>query len=185
MTPAEPDEHTLYADPESALRPGSTDAVVVLTLWAARWLFAPLLLIGLIFGWATGQLQPSDVGRTGWDSPDDLLRALVTPLAGIALAILIRVGVGLAALAAAWPLSKWDQARTAGARGSLYRRAIDRWRLAQAYRSLRWTWAVREAAILRAGPLGRRLALAVPVSTALSVLLAVAFVVVLVVLPPQ
>lgn len=177
MTTGEAGQRQLYADPESALRPGRADAIVVLSLWLARRLFLPLLLIGLIFGLITGQLRTDESVIATWDSADDLVRALLTPLAGIALAILIRVG--LAALAAAWPLSRWDRAQTAGTRGSFYRTAIDRWRLAQAYRSLRWTWGVRESAIRRAGTTGRRLGLAVPVTTALSILLVIAFAVVI------
>ena len=178
MTSGEPGQGQWYADPESALRPGRADAIVVLSLWLARLSFLPLLLIGLIFGWITGQLRSEATVIATWDSADDLVRALVSPLAGIALAILIRIGVGFAALAAAWPLSRWDRAQTAGTRDRYYRTAVDRWRLAQAYRSLRWTWGVREAAIRRAGTTGRRLALAVPVTTVLSILLVIAFAVV-------
>jgi hypothetical protein len=106
MITGESDRRQLYADPESALRPGRTDALVILSLWVGRRLFAPLLLLGLIFGWVTGQLRTEESIVATWDSADDLVRALLTPLAGIALAILIRIGVGLAALAAAWPLSR-------------------------------------------------------------------------------
>jgi hypothetical protein len=183
MTTGEAGERQLYADPDSALRPGRADALIVLSLWLGRRLFLPLLLIGLIFGWITGQLRTEESIIATWDSADDLVRALLTPLAGIALAVLIRIGVGFAALAAAWPLSRWDRAQTAGTRGSFYRTAIDRWRLAQAYRSLRWTWGVREAAIRRAGTAGRRLGLAVPVTTVLSILLVIAYVVVVAVQP--
>jgi hypothetical protein len=54
-----------------------------------------------------------------------------------------------------------------------YRDSVDRWRLAQAYRSLRWTWGVRDAAIERSGGAGRKLALAVPLSSGATILLAV------------
>ena len=183
MTSGEPGQRLLYADPESALRPGRADAILVLSLWLARRLFVPLLLTGLILGWIPGELRTEESVISTWDSADDLVRALLSPLAGIALAILVRIGVGFAALAAAWPLSRWDRAQTAGTRGSFYRTAIDRWRLAQAYRSLRWTWGVREVAIRRAGTTGRRLGLAVPVTRVLSILLVIAFAVVVALQP--
>lgn len=183
MTPGETSQRPIYADPAAALRPGRADAFVVLTLWAARRLFGPLLLIGLIFGWVTGQLQAESTVIAEWDSPDDLLGALLTPLAGIALAILVRIVVGFAALAAAWPLSRWDRQQAAGTRASLYRTAIDRWRLAQAYRSLRWTWGVRDTAIARGGTAGRRLALSVPITTGATIVLSVAFVVIVALTP--
>ena len=36
MTSGEPGQRLLYADPESALRPGRADAILVLSLWLAR-----------------------------------------------------------------------------------------------------------------------------------------------------
>lgn len=171
-----PDDEQLLppADPAIALRPGRTDAIVVLSLWAARRAFLPLLLIGLIAGWLTGRVTAESDVAESFDTIGELLGALLSPLAGIALAIVIRVAVGWLALAAAWPLASWRRTgpRTLAQR---YRDAADRWRLAQAYRSLRWTWGVRDMAIERAGGVGRKLALAVPVSIGLSIVLAVAF----------
>jgi hypothetical protein len=161
-------------DPAIALRPGRTDAIVLLSLWAARRAFLPLLLLGLISGWLTGLLNNESDVAEAFDTIGELLGALLTPLAGIALAIVIRVVVGWLALVSAWPLASWRRTgpRTLGQR---YRDAVDRWRLAQAYRSLRWTWGVRARAIEQAGAVGRKLGLAVPVSIGASIVLVIVF----------
>ena len=71
------------------------------------------------------------------DTLGELLGALLSPLAGIALAIVIRVAVGWFALAASWSLTRWERSEPRS-RVQWYRDAVDRWRLAQAKRSLRW-----------------------------------------------
>ncbi len=162
--------------PGAALRSGRADAVVVLVLWAVRRAFWPLLLVGMSVAWTSGRLDEGAVA--GLTSPVELLDALLSPLAGVAAAVLLRIAVAWLALAAAWPLSRWTHTRAAGPWWRSYRRLVDRWRLAQAYRSLRWTWGVRDEAIERAGTLGHRLGLAVPVSTWATVVAAVGFVVV-------
>ncbi len=165
--------------PSAALRPGRSDAVIVLLLWAGRRSFAPLLLLGLAVALAVGRLGEGSTAEL--TSPADLIAALLSPLAGIAAAVLLRIAVGWLALLAALPLSTWNRGDARRSWGQLYRDAVDRWRLAQAYRSLRWTWGVRAEAIERAGQLGRRLGMAVPVTTIATVLAAIAVVVVIVV----
>lgn len=174
MSTSDGEQRHLRVDPEHALRPGQSDAIIVLSLWAARRAFLPLLLIGMISGWVTGLLTDESDLAASFDTVGELLGALLSPLAGIALAIVIRVAVGWFALAAAWPLARWERSEPRR-RTQWYRDAVDRWRLAQAYRSLRWTWGVRDAAIERSGGAGRKLALAVPLSTGATILLAVIF----------
>lgn len=163
-------------EPSDALRPGRRDAVIVLLLWAGRRAFWPLLLLGFTVAVAAGRL--TEETAVGLSTPADLLRALLSPLAGVALAILLRIAVAWLALAAAWPLSRWPTEKSHRSWPQRYRDGIDRLRLAQAYRSLRWTWGVRAEAIERAGVLGRRLSWAVPISTVLAALAVVVFVIV-------
>ncbi len=85
----------------TALRPGRTAALVVLCLWAARQAIPPLLLLGLIAGWVAGWLNAESDVAAAFDTIGGLLGSRQSPLAGIALAILIRVAVGWLALAAA------------------------------------------------------------------------------------
>ena len=161
--------------PSALLRAGQADAVVVLVLWALRRAFWPVLLIGTSVALAADRLDAESLDELA--TPADLLGLLLTPLAGIAAALILRLGVSWLALLAAWPLSRWGDDDAPATRWSAYRGWVDRWRLAQAYRSLRWTWAVRDEAIERAGVLGRRLALAVPISSVATVLAVIGFLV--------
>ena len=164
----------LRVRPGAALRPGSIDPVLV--LWAMRQAFWPLIVTGITVAVAAGRLESDTISQ--WTSPGEILSALLTPLAGIAAAVLVRIAVGWLALAAAWPLSRWEQKPGTKPWWRSYRGIVDRWRLAQVYRTLRWTWGVRAEAIERAGPLGRRLGLAAPITTIATIAAVVAFFVV-------
>jgi hypothetical protein len=159
--------------PSSALLPGNSDPVVVLLLWAGRRAFWPLLLVGASVAVVMGRSDSDSVYALS--SPADLAGALLSPLAGVAAAVLLRLVINWLALLAAWPLSRWHHVGRSRSWPQIFRDFIDRWRLAQAYRSLRWTWGVRAEAIERAGELGRRLGLAVPLSAVATLLAAAAF----------
>ncbi len=170
--------------PGSALLPGRADSTTVLLLWASRRAFWPLLLFGVAAAVAFGDLEEGSALEL--TTPGELLRALLSPLAGVAVAVLLRIAVAWLALLAAWPLSRWIRPEGPRPWRQVYRDWIDRWRLAQAYRSLRWTWGVREEATARLGLLGRRLALAGPLATAATIIAAMAVVAVIVLQPaPQ
>lgn len=143
--------------PEAALRVSRHDATALLVLRVLRRSFLPLFALGLIGAWSTGDYSAS--GLSTLTNPEGWFRALLSPLAGFALAVLVRVGVGVLALLLALP-------QVPGAGVGLGRRRwrawVDRLQVAKAYRSLRWTWAVRDAAIRRLGARGRRLAFAEP-----------------------
>ena len=152
--------------PESALRPSPHDATALLVLRALRRSFIPLFALGLIGAWSTGDYTAA--GFEALTSPEEWFSALLSPLAGFALAVLVRVGVSGLALLLALP-------QVPGAGVGLGRRRwrawVDRLQVAKAYRTLRWTWAVRAAAIERLGPRGRRLAVAEPLTRVAGVVL--------------
>ncbi len=138
--------------------------MTVLLLWACRRAFWPLLLLGVAVAIALGSFEEGSTAELA--TPGELVRALLSPLAGVAAAVLLRIAVAWLALLAAWPLSRWVRPEGPRPWRQVYRDWIDRWRLAQAYRSLRWTWGVRDEATARLGRLGRRLALAGPLASA-------------------
>jgi hypothetical protein len=82
---------------------------------------------------------------------------LLSPLAGVVIAVLMRAGAGVAALALAYPLAG-PRERALPARdyrGARLGELIDRIHVARALRSLRWTHHVRQRALARLGPRGR------------------------------
>jgi len=144
-------------DPAAAVR-GRFDAAALLALWFLR-SAAPALLIGsLIYAWlATDNKFESIPEMT---SPGQAVRALLSPFAGVAVAIILRFLVGIAALALAYPLSRRETGSSIGParRRRPFQIWADRLHLIRAYRSLRWTSTVRQLAATRLGRHGRILA---------------------------
>lgn len=129
--------------------------------------FFPMLWIGIAAAVLSGRQDflsgASSVAEVygRFETNADFMRALFSPLAPLILAFVIRVAVSFLAFALAYPLTRWAQSAdySWSRRSSRIRRAwVDRLNLTRAYRSLRWTWAVREVAAQRAGNMGRRLA---------------------------
>lgn len=141
--------------PYDAMAATHLDAVLVLLVWLLRRAFYPLLLLGLAFAWVAGEdVSPTTLVRL--ENPLQLVGALFTPLAGIAVALVVRFAVGAAALALAFPRTRWVSQAQAGPdvdglpRGPV-RRWVDRYYLTAAYRELRGTWTVRGRATAQLG----------------------------------
>ncbi len=145
--------------PEDALRPNRQDATAVLVLRALRRSTIPLVALGLIGALTTG--DHSTAALATLTGPSEWWATLRSPLAGLALAVVVRVGVSVAALLLALPRVPSETAGRPGLRAR-WHAWVDRLQVARAYRSLRWTWGVRAVAIRRLGVRGRRLALAEP-----------------------
>ncbi|MGJ7441858.1 hypothetical protein [Aquipuribacter sp. MA13-6] len=146
------------AVPDDVMAPTRMDAVTILVLWGLRRAFYPLLLVGLAFAWIAGEVTPVALVRL--ENPLQLVAALATPLAGIAVALTVRLLVGLLALAAAFPRTRWvseEEAErdAAGHRRGPVRRWVDRVYMTAAYRELRSTWTVRGRATSQLGRSGR------------------------------
>lgn len=143
--------------PDDVMADSDRDARAILVLWALRRAFWPMLLVGLASAWVAGEVTPLILVRL--DDPVRFVGALFTPLAGIALAISLRVAVDLVSLAVAFPRTRWvvieepPTAPGAHARGPV-RRWVDRLYLTAAYRELRCTWTVRGRAATRLGRSG-------------------------------
>ncbi len=147
-------------DPSWAIR-DDFDATVVLLLWCLRKSFFPMFWLGVsfatvFFAVVNNDPEAATEGVDSLSSPGDLFGALLSPMALVAVAFAIRIGVGFFALAAAYPLSaaaaRHDYAGV-GRLGQFTRTWFDRLHLSRGYRSLRWTWKVRAEAARR---LGRR-----------------------------
>lgn len=173
-------------DANSVLQDGDFDSTALLVLWCLKKAFFPLLWIGLIVAVLLTQ-DAADLGEEiqaeieNLDTPGEFLSALVSPFAGVLIALVLRIAVGVAAFALAYPLARWnrpsDYARR-GSEGSHLRLWWDRVYMTRSYRSLRWSWAVRQEAADRLGRRGRVLELCNPILTSANVLLFIVLVVV-------
>ncbi len=167
---------------EHAVRPGRLDPLTVLGLWCLRRTFVPLLFGGLIAVTLPGRYDAQLVA--GLVDPRAALGAVFSPLAGIALAILVRLAVGAVAFLSAGALSVGTVRASDGTRlAGRIRVWSDRARVTTAYRSLRWTWAVRATAVARSGPAGRWLVVVDRALVVLGAVLAVGWVAVLAIRP--
>ncbi len=164
MTSLEPDHDTTSPaatlpptiPPEAALRPGRADPLALITIWFVRKSFYWLFFLGLISLTLARQLDDTTID---WTSPSSLWRELLSPLAGVILALVCRFAASQVGLALAYPLAKRHdenlEPRTSF--GSSIGVFFDRLNVMRAYRSLRWTHHVRQVALGRLGRLGDRL----------------------------
>lgn len=141
-----------------ALRPGRLDPFALWVVWLLRKSFFPLFVLGVIVAVVVAR---GDGGQTDIDvgSPLELLALLLTPWAGVALALLVRILANVLAVVLAVRLTGEATPRSYdGAVVTRWLRATaDRVRLARVYRELRWTWSVRARAAQRLGASGGRL----------------------------
>ena len=150
--------HTMVVDLGLTLRPGTADSWSVLVLRCVRNLAWVVLWIGLIVLVVSHRLNDPLTSQLA--TPTGLLKAAGTPLFGVALALVLRVAVAVVALALAAPLAlriPWGagkgEVEVASERWNRW--VVDRWQLASALRSARWTFAVRSVAVERVGPAGK------------------------------
>ncbi|MCU0259419.1 MAG: hypothetical protein MUE78_00225, partial [Ilumatobacteraceae bacterium] len=102
------------------------------------------------------------------------------------LAILIRVTANSAGLLLAWPLTRAYEEGLAPRTnvGKSIGTWFDRLHLARAFRSLRWTHHVRQLALARLGPAGRRVGRLDPIMDVTSIALWVIAILAVLVRPP-
>lgn len=95
------------------------------------------------------------------DSPSEILHSLTTPMAGVALAIMVRaLAAALGWLSAAPLVTQKDPPLVPPIGQSRWHRLTDHWRQISAAAAVRGTWTVRAAAVDEAGVWGPRLRLA-------------------------
>lgn len=140
--------------PEGALLPGTGDARVLLTLWYVR--KSSYWIMGL--GFAAAAAASESVTLSAGSDPNEYWAELHTPLAGVVLAILLRVSTSAAGFLVTFPLAR-DYEIGLSPRtnfGHALGVWLDRFKVMRAYRALRWTHHVREVALQRLGPTGSR-----------------------------
>ena len=168
-------------DPNDLLRDGTSDSATLHVTWLTRKLFLPLLLAGVIVAVQVTQnvVTLGDEIRSRIDSlntPTDFFSALASPFSLIIVALALRIVAELMALILAFPLTRWSRPSDydrVPLVGRYWRLLSDRVHFAGAFRSLRWTYAVRQAAADRLGPIGRVLEVLSPALSWAAALLAV------------
>src|SRR6478752_1254552 len=90
-------------DPSAAIR-GRFDATSLLVLWLLRSSVPALLLAGVSYAWVVSETRFEAIPEV--TTPGQAVRVLLSPFAFIAIAIILRFLVGIAALLLAYPLSR-------------------------------------------------------------------------------
>lgn len=149
-------------DPTAVLRPERYDSIALLVLWAARKAFLPLIWVGLAIAVTISQ-DPTDLGaRLGTDlggisSPSQAINELLSPLAGVVIAIGLRFLVGFVALGFAFGVTRATSVSDYEVKGrwrAHFRMWKDRIHMTRSLRALRWLWVVRSEAARRLGRTG-------------------------------
>jgi hypothetical protein len=153
-------------------------------VWYVRKSVYWLLFTGVTIAYLT---QRSDEIEVDWGDPDAVLAELLSPLAGIVLAVLIRIVTAWLALALCYPLLRVHEEliEPRSGFGSGIGAWLDRRNIAKAYRSLRWTHHVRLLAHRRLGPTWRWVRRLDPIIDAMNITSFVVMVVALVATAPS
>lgn len=140
--------------PDQALRPGWFDPLALVIVGLIRGTFPLLFVVGMIYMWLS--FGPKLDTVPSLTSPMQAFRALLSPFGVLAVAFLLRLTTGIAALVLAYPLSRHTTGSVIGP--DIFKRPFriwnDRLHLVRAYRSLRWSSPVSRLAIRRLGRTG-------------------------------
>lgn len=157
QTPSRPPQF----DPASVVLPEAFDPRALLSVWCIRKSVFPLIWVGIASAAVADRLD--DVDIRNFDTFTEALQALVSPLAGVIVALAMRLASSILGAVLAYRVAGSVEAirrpfESGHARAA--RALIDRVYVARAFRSLRWTKAARQVASGRIGPSGRHFELA-------------------------
>lgn len=141
-------------DADRFLLPGRGDPIALLTVSALRRSVWPLLWLGVAVAAAVG--RTNEIQGVQASGISEWLDELASPLAGIVVALALRVLVALAGYGLAYRLTTSTRHDGTTLLARSWRTATDRYYLTRAFQSVRWSRIVRDAAAERLGPLGRR-----------------------------
>ncbi len=145
----------LRIDPAACLGPGRKDARRLLIVWFVKKSFWWMFFGGSAVAGIVHAIERVDNEyQVRLSSPDTVVSGLFSAFALVVLAVLVRLVIGWVALGLAYPLARSHDAvleqRTGWNRhwGTL----SDRYKVAKAFRLLRWTHHVRQVALDRVAP---------------------------------
>ena len=145
----------LRIDPAACLAPGRSDARRLLVVWLVKKSFWWMFFGGSALAAIVHAIERTDNElQVRLSSPDTVLSGLFSAFALVVLALLVRLTIGWIALGLAYPLARAYDAelepRTG--RNRHWGTFSDRYKVAKAYRLLRWTHHVRQVALDRVAP---------------------------------
>ncbi len=116
------------------------DSIILMTLWYMRKTFYALIFFGLAGAIHTGSSQDTSIN---WLDINDVLAKLSSPIAGLVLAVLVRLTVNSLALLTAYPVLSSYQDKIKTRYGNPLVRLLDDLQMLKGLRRLRWTHHVR------------------------------------------
>ncbi len=158
-TPAPPTEGGPQLPPrielDACLQPGRGDARRLLIVWFVKKSFWWMFFGGVAFASGVHFIERVDNEFTvDYQSPVSVEHGLLSAWVFVVLAVLLRIAIGWVAAALAFPLARRHDAdlppRTGWNRH--YATLSDQYKVAKAFRSLRWTHNVRQVALDRVSP---------------------------------
>ena len=150
----------LKIDPKVAVLEGRADATRLMIVWFVRKSFYWVFFVGFAYGSVVAAIRhETNEVDVDWASPNSVGESLLSPWAGLILALILRFVIGWVALALCVPfaLAHDTDLEPRTNVGSGIGRFFDRLHIARAYRSLRWTHHVRQVALQRLGPSGEKI----------------------------
>ena len=145
----------LRIDPVACIQPGRKDARRLLVVWFVKKSFWWMFFGGSALATIVHAIERKDNElQVRLSSPDSVLSGLLSAFALVVLALLVRLMIGWVALGLAYPLARAHDAALEPRTGwnRHWGTISDRYKVAKAYRLLRWTHHVRQVALDRVAP---------------------------------
>ncbi|TDT16838.1 hypothetical protein BDK89_2436 [Ilumatobacter fluminis] len=142
-------------EPDVCLGPGRSDSRRLLIAWFVKKSFYWMFFGGAAFASLIHFVERVENDfRVNYRSPESVEHGLLSAWAFVVLAVLIRIAIAWIALAMAYPLARARDADLEPRSGwnRHYATFSDRYKVAKAFRALRWTHHVRQAALDRVAP---------------------------------
>ena len=137
---------------DACLLPGKIDSRMLLIAWFVKKSFWWMAFGGAAIASVVHFVEHvEDQLQVNYRSPESVEHALLSAWALVVLAVLIRFAIGWVALALAYPLARAHEIGLPPRSGwnRHYATLSDRYKVAKAYRALRWTHHVRQVALDR------------------------------------
>lgn len=146
---------SLRIELDACLQPGTADSRRLLIAWFVKKSFWWMFFGGAAFASLVHFLERVDNEfQVNYRSPESVEHGLVSAWVFVVLAVLIRIAIAWVAVGLAFPLARAHDLELEPRTGwnRQYAKLSDRYKVAKAFRALRWTHHVRQVALDRVSP---------------------------------